>query len=87
MVIREHVRSLLESHGLTQREVEIVILLARGLATKDVAAELTLSPHTVRDHIKTIFEKTGVNSRGELVARLFAEHLLEAFHAAVHRVS
>lgn len=76
---------LLESHGLTPREVEIVTLLARGLATKDVASELTLSPHTVRDHIKAIFEKTGVNSRGELVAHLFAEHLLEGFHAAVHR--
>lgn len=76
---------LLESHGLTPREVEIVMLLARGLATKDIASELTLSPHTVRDHIKTIFEKTGVNSRGELVAHLFAEHLLEGFHAAVHR--
>lgn len=78
---------LLESYGLTEREVEIVILLARGLATKDIAAELSLSAHTVRDHIKAIFDKAGVNSRGELVARLFAEHLLDGFHAAVHRVS
>ncbi len=77
---------LLESYGLTDREVEIVILLARGLATKDIAAELSLSPHAVRDHVKAIFEKAGVNSRGELVARLFAQHLLDGFHAAVHRV-
>lgn len=77
---------LLESYGLTEREVEIVTLLARGLPTKEIAAELTLSSHTVRDHIKTIFDKTNVNTRGELVARLFAEHLLDGFHAAVHRV-
>ncbi len=77
---------LLESYGLTEREVEIVTLLARGLSTKEIAAELTLSSHTVRDHIKTIFGKTNVNSRGELVARLFAEHLLDGFHSAVHRV-
>jgi DNA-binding CsgD family transcriptional regulator len=77
---------LLESYGLTGREVEIVLLLARGLATKDIAAELSLSPHTVRDHVKAIFEKARVNSRGELVARLFSQHLLDGFHAAVHRV-
>jgi DNA-binding CsgD family transcriptional regulator len=79
---------LLESYGLTEREVEIVMLLARGLATKNIAAELILSPHTVRDHVKAIFDKVGINSRGELVARLFAKHLLDDFHAAVvHRAS
>jgi DNA-binding CsgD family transcriptional regulator len=77
---------LLESYGLTPREVEIVILLARGLATKEIAAELSLSSHTVRDHIKAIYEKTCVNSRSELVARLFSEHMLDSFHAeTVHR--
>jgi DNA-binding NarL/FixJ family response regulator len=77
---------LLESYGLTDREVEIVLLLARGLATKEIAAELSLSAHTVRDHVKTIYSKAGVNSRGTLVARLFFEHLLDSFHGAVHRV-
>jgi DNA-binding CsgD family transcriptional regulator len=77
---------LLESYGLTHREIEIVMLIARGMPTKDVAAELCLSVHTVRDHVKAIFDKTGHNSRGELVARLFAEHLLDGFHAAVHRM-
>lgn len=77
---------LLESYGLTEREVEIVMLLAGSLPIKEIAAELTLSSHTVRDHIKTIFDKTNVNSRGELVARLFAEHLLDGFHSAVHRI-
>ena len=52
---------------------------ARG-STGEIAAELFLSPHTVRDHVKTVFEKVGVSSRGELVARLFGEHYSDRFH-------
>jgi len=77
---------MLETYGLTERETDIVVMLARGCATKEIAAELSLSTHTVRDHIKSIFDKTGVSSRGELVARLFSDHLVDAFHAAVHTV-
>jgi DNA-binding CsgD family transcriptional regulator len=77
---------VLESYGLTQRESEVVPLLARGLSTKEIAAEMCISRHTVNDHIKTIFTKCGATSRGELVARLFADHILEHHHAAtVHR--
>ena len=76
---------LLEAYGLTEREIEIVVHLARGLATKEIAAELSISPHTVRDHVKAIFLKTGFGTRGELVARVFSDHLLDGFHAAVHR--
>jgi DNA-binding CsgD family transcriptional regulator len=72
---------LLESYGLTQRESEIVPLLARGLSTKDIAAELCISRHTVNDHMKLIFAKCDVTSRGELVAKLFAEHVMVG-HAA-----
>jgi DNA-binding CsgD family transcriptional regulator len=78
---------LIEGYGFTAREAEIVMLLARGLPTKDMAADLSLSPHTVRDHVKVIFDKAGVNSRGELIARLFAQHLLDGFHSAVHRAT
>lgn len=76
---------LLETYGLTERQVEIVLHLARGLSSKDIAAEVGLSAHTVRDHVKAIFERTGVNSRGELLARLFSEHIVDSFHAATHR--
>jgi DNA-binding CsgD family transcriptional regulator len=78
---------LLESYGLTKREADIVMMLARGLATKQIASELSLSSHTVRDHVKAIFEKAGVNSRGELAARLFSEHMKDAFEGSIHRVS
>ncbi len=75
---------LLEAYGLTEREIEIVVQLARGLSTKEIAGELSISPHTVRDHVKSIFAKTGFSTRGELVARVFSDHLLDGFHAAVH---
>jgi hypothetical protein len=44
------------------------------------AAELFLSAHTVRDHIKSIFSKLDVSSRGELVATIFADHYGPALH-------
>jgi DNA-binding CsgD family transcriptional regulator len=59
--------------GLTPREQQIADLIARGASTAQIADQLYLSRHTVRDHIKATFEKTAVTSRGELVARLHAE--------------
>jgi DNA-binding CsgD family transcriptional regulator len=59
------------AYGLTARERAVIRLVARGLATKEIGAELHLSPWTVQDHLKAVFGKVGVGSRGELVARLF----------------
>jgi DNA-binding CsgD family transcriptional regulator len=56
---------------LTPREREVTRLVARGLTTDAIAARLYLSAWTVQDHIKAIFGKVGVATRGELVARLF----------------
>ena len=77
---------LLDSYGLTQRESDVVLLLARGLSTKEIAAELSISRHTVSDHTKTIFTKCAVTSRGELVANLFSQHIIEGMHTAVDHV-
>ncbi|KAB2378146.1 helix-turn-helix domain-containing protein [Actinomadura montaniterrae] len=63
-----------EAYGLTSRELQITQLTARGMSTAEIAAALFISPHTVRDHLKTIFTKAGVSSRGALVARLFTDH-------------
>ena len=66
----------LEAHGVTAREREIAGLLARGLTNPEIAARLVISPYTVQDHIKSLFEKTGVSSRQELVARVFLDDYL-----------
>lgn len=60
--------------ALSPREEQITQLIARGFATAEIAAQLYLSRHTVRDYVKAILDKAGVSSRGELVAKLFAEH-------------
>jgi DNA-binding CsgD family transcriptional regulator len=63
-----------DAYGLTDRERRITELVAQGFATTAVGARLHLSAYTVQDHLKSIFEKTGTGTRGELVARLFFDH-------------
>jgi DNA-binding CsgD family transcriptional regulator len=66
----------LEAHGVTEREREVAALLARGLTNVAIAERLVLSPYTVQDHIRSLFDKTGVGSRQELVARVFLDDYL-----------
>jgi HD-GYP domain-containing protein (c-di-GMP phosphodiesterase class II) len=56
--------------GLTQREVEVLVLLARGLSNKAIAAQLVVSPKTVGSHIEHIYRKIGCSTRA--AASLFA---------------
>jgi DNA-binding CsgD family transcriptional regulator len=72
-------------YRLTQREQEVLRCLARGMTTGEVTAQLGISPHTVRDHIKALFGKVGVRSRAELVARIFAEHYFDRLEANLDR--
>jgi DNA-binding NarL/FixJ family response regulator len=66
----------LEAYGVTPREREIAGLLAHGRTNPEIAESLVLSPYTVQDHIKSLFEKTGVSSRQELVARIFLDEYM-----------
>ena len=66
----------LEADGVTPREREVATLLAQGLTNPEIAEALVLSPYTVQDHIKSLFDKTGVSSRQELIARIFLDDYL-----------
>ena len=65
---------ILLAYGLTPREADVARLVLQGKPTKAVSRELRISANTVEDHLKAIFHKVGVGSRGELTARVFAEH-------------
>ena len=61
-------------HPLTARETEILHLIAAGNTTREVAAVLVVSPHTIRKHIEHILEKLDVRTRSAAVARALNTH-------------
>lgn len=65
---------ILLAYGLTRREGQVAQLALQGKTNKGMARDLRISEHTVEDHLKAIFAKVGVSSRGELTARIFTEH-------------
>jgi DNA-binding CsgD family transcriptional regulator len=67
---------VLQAYGLTDREAQVAQLVLRGLATGEIADRLWITALTVQQHLKAIFDKTGVHSRRELVAHIFAEQYL-----------
>jgi DNA-binding CsgD family transcriptional regulator len=65
---------LMSAYGLTEREQEVTRFVLRGDSTAQIAERLVVSPHTVQEHLKKIFEKTAVRSRRELVGKVFFAH-------------
>lgn len=63
-------RLAVQALGLTAREQEVCRQVLAGAATAEIADRLTVSALTVQDHLKAVFAKAGVHSRGELVALL-----------------
>jgi len=61
------------SYNLTTREVDIVKSLVEGNSYKMIAAQFSLSPNTVRNHLRNIYEKLQVHSKSEVVARALKE--------------
>ncbi len=65
---------LMHAHGLTPREQEVTQVMLHGASTTAAAKELAISEATVQQHLKSIFDKTGVRTRGELVSTIFHSH-------------
>ncbi len=65
----------MSAYELTPREEELAKLVLRGFSTVRISRTLFISEHTVNNHLRSVFEKVGVRSRGELVKRLFFDNL------------
>ncbi|MCU1345083.1 MAG: Transcriptional regulator, LuxR family [Acidimicrobiia bacterium] len=61
---------LLAAHGLTPAQRRVAELVLQGRTTQQIVVSLKISAHTVQDHLKVVFDKTGVRSRRELVTML-----------------
>lgn len=68
---------LSKAYGLSPRESDIAELVFRGASTKEIAEILFISPYTVQDHLKSVFLKTNVHSRRELIWQLFTRFAAE----------
>jgi DNA-binding CsgD family transcriptional regulator len=65
---------LMSAYGLTEREQAVTRLVLCGDSTAQIDDRLVVSPHTVQEHLKKVFEKTGVRSRRDLVGKVFFAH-------------
>ena len=65
---------LMSVYGLSEREQAVTRLVLQGNSTAEIADRLVVSVHTVQQHLKSIFDKTGVRSRRDLVGKVFFAH-------------
>lgn len=67
-----------DSHELSERERDVLVLVARGLTNKEIASQLNISPHTVISHRKNIVHKTGIRSVAGLTVYAVLNKLIDS---------
>ena len=67
-----------DSHELSERERDVLVLVAKGLANKEIADKLNISIHTVMSHRKNIAHKTGIKSVAGLTVSALLNNMLDA---------
>ncbi len=77
MIKRDGERQQVPAPRLTEREMDVLKLVARGLNNRDIAAQLFISDNTVKNHIRNMLEKLQLHSRMEAVVYAVREKLLE----------
>jgi len=63
---------------LTPREHDVLGLMAKGLSNREIATELFISEHTVKNHIYNIYRKTGINDRTQIVVAAIKAGVVKA---------
>jgi DNA-binding NarL/FixJ family response regulator len=77
MIKKQDERPATPAPRLTERELEVLKLVARGMANKDIARELFISENTVKNHVRNILEKLQLHSRMEAAMYAFREKILD----------
>ncbi len=73
---RKNTEKAFESVGLTERELDIALLIYRGYSAKKIAEQLFLSESTVKNYSSRIYRKLGIHTKQELIAYVDDQHLL-----------
>jgi two-component system NarL family response regulator len=77
MIKKSEERPQLPVPRLTERELQVLKLVARGMANRDIAGELFISENTVKNHVRNILEKLQLHSRMEAVVYAVRERILD----------
>ena len=72
---RKRCRAFCEANELSERQAEVLVLIAQGRSIEHVSQQLFISTSTVQTHVRNIYRKTGVHSRTELVDEIEATKL------------